>query len=167
MSISEERIKEVLRNYEKELMTIQIKLESLEQEKRVSDEILNQVQQIQGEQKKLEPVIQNRLLTQKKMEEAYGLLLDRLRQFLEEREMEIQYIWVCFTMLPQMEYELLDQLYVKGKLWECVKEELGLSQRRMIQIRKQAILHIQEIYEAVCETKKEDIGSEKEEEEHE
>ena len=60
----------------------------------------------------------------------------------------IHRIYLCFQILPRVEYRIINRIYVKGELYKTVEEDFGLNHRIFEQKRQQAIQIIQNVYKS-------------------
>lgn len=67
---------------------------------------------------------------------------------LAEEQEKINRVWVAYEALPDMEHEIVTELYVQRELYRTVEELSGLNHREFENTRKRAMKSIRTLYES-------------------
>lgn len=155
-NISEERIKEILKNYDRMLATINLKIKNLyenlipESEKDViiRDIAIPAVSMgaITGthEHKDLSDI----LIKMQRIEYERNTEIRSIMWSLSEEKEEIYRVWGCFQALSSPHYMILRRLYVEHELYHTVELESEMSHMKFECTRRDGILMIKQYYES-------------------
>ena len=151
--ITEKRIKDILRNKDKKIKSIQNKIQSL-YEATDADSILAEVAYpsldmsgmpgARGTHKDLGDV----LITYKKQVYKRNEELKELMWQLTDQMEEINRIWACFHVLDDPYYTILHALYVENQLYTAVETDFGYSHKTFEKHRREGVELIMNFYES-------------------
>lgn len=149
--ISEETIKNILRNHDIQMNAIRHKMTELSREKERTDALLNALSVNADE---------------KFYGKQYGRYLERHNKEIQtifdklvKEEEIIQRVWTCFYALDEPYYSILYALYVEQQLYKTVEAEYRWSHRIFERDRKKGIMLIQQTYYDLYNEDKEKIIS--------
>lgn len=155
-TISEERIKDILKDYDGMLRTIDIKMQNLYENLMPSGETDAVIKEAA-----IPPVNMSGMPGAHKHKDLTDVLVkvqrmeyEREREFraimwaLSEEKEEICRVWGCFQAVGNPYYTILLRLYVQHELYETVNKELDMSQKTFEYYRRDGIAFIKRFYES-------------------
>lgn len=145
--ISEENIKDILRNHDVKMNTINQKMEELTKEIETTDALLDALKLNVGEKVYGKDEGIGKVTTKySKHLEQHSKDLQTIFDMLMEEKQVIQRVWNCFYALDEPYYTILYMLYVEQRLYKTVEAEYKWSHRVFERDRKKGISLIQQIY---------------------
>lgn len=155
-TISEERIKDILKDYDGMLKTIDIKMHNLYENIMPSGEKDAVIKEAA-----IPPVNMSGMPGAHKHKDLTDVLVkvqrmeyEREREFraimwaLSEEKEEICRVWGCFQAIGNPYYSILLRLYVQHELYEAVYKEFCMSQKTFEYYRRDGIAFIKRFYES-------------------
>lgn len=86
------------------------------------------------------------VIRKKDKKKAYMRELQKRIEFLDGEWEVIQRVWVCLQALPVDQYNILKMMYLEKEKWNVIERQLAISHGSLVKKRKEALIHIQKMY---------------------
>lgn len=151
-SISENEVKDILRNRKQKIKNIHEKLIRMYEESNLDllPEIALPAFKFDGMpgQKGGNRDLGDVLETYQKRQYARNMEIRETMWALSDQEDRINRVWACFCVLDDPYYTILDSLYVKNGLYETVEKDSDMSHKTFEKYRKEGIHLLVQFYES-------------------
>ena len=154
MQLTDEKIKDILRNREKKIQSIHMRMNILYEETTddamlkdaalPSSKVYGSISANNGSKRDLADILESvekrKLHRNKEIREIMWQL--------SELENEINRVWNCFVALEDPYFTILLSLYVKGEKYEIVEKNFGMSHKSFEKYRSEAMTLLRKYYES-------------------